>query len=99
LIQKKSKVGYSDEYGYIKDSWKAYSYGSNHVVMKVTCKTVLWDYPTYSSYYNYKIDFKKISKKKLKIKFTSKYSSYSHKVTTKKSAVSYYKKYYKKFVY
>ena len=98
LIDSKSKVTYSDKTGYIKDSWKTYSYGSNHVIMKVTSKTVVRDYPQYPIYFKYTYDFKKISKTKLKITYKSKYSSSSYIAYTKKSAVSYYKAYYKYYL-
>lgn len=98
LIDNKNKIIYKDKYGYIKDSWKTYSYDSNHVLMKVTSKTVAKDYPQYPSYFSYQYDFKKISKTKLKITYKDKYSSSSYTVHTKKSAVSYYRSYYKYYL-
>ncbi len=99
LIDSKSKTYYSNEYGYEKLSLKAYSYGSNHVIMKETYKTVSYDYPEYNYCSWYKYDFKKISKTKLKITYTDSIGyKYSWKVYTKRSAVSYYKKYRKSYI-
>ena len=98
LIDNKNKVTHNYKEGYITDSWKTYSYGSNHVIMKITSKTVLKAYPQYSNYFSYQYDFKKISKTKLKITYKDKYRSSSYTAYTKKSAVSYYKAYYKYFL-
>jgi len=99
LIDSKSKTYFNDAYGYGKLSLKTYSYGSNHVIMKETYKSVSYDYPEYNYCSWYKYDFKKISKTKLKITYTDSIGyKYSYKVYTKKSAVSYYKTYRKNFI-
>ena len=95
LIDNGNKVVYKSQYGYQKDSWKTYSYGSNHVIMKKTCKYV---YNLRYTYYSYTYDFKKISKTKMKLTSKSKYSSYSTTVYTKLSSVSFYKKYRKYYI-
>ena len=95
LIDNKAKTKYYD-YGYEKFSLKTYSYGSNHVITKVTYKLVFYNYPEYNYYCWYTYDFKKISKTKIKITYKDS-NGYikSHKYYTKKSAVNYYKTYRK----